>query len=59
MCETKCERKCHSNDLPLVVGGIVVYELAVIIVLLILILTDLDREPAIPNSAPEEAAAEE
>lgn len=58
MSETKCERNCH-NDLPLVIGGILVYELAIIIVLLILILTDLDRDPCTLDTTPGETTSEE
>jgi|GEM_PF-5333511 len=44
MSEDKCVCKGNtdSKELPVVIGGIVVYELAIIIVLLVLIFLDLD-----------------
>ena len=44
MSEKNCECKCNtdSKEFPVVIGGIVVYELAVIIVLLILIFFELN-----------------
>lgn len=49
MSDKKCDCKCNPNpnhkDFPVVIGGIVVYELAIIIVLLILIYLDLDNVP--------------
>lgn len=37
-----CKNKCNSKELPVLIGGIVVYELAIIIGLLVLIFLDLD-----------------
>jgi hypothetical protein len=59
MSEKKCECKCNSNpkELPVMMGGIVVYELAIIIVLLILIYLDLnapcEKSQAIPSEQEE------
>jgi hypothetical protein len=52
MSEKKCECKCNSKpkELPVMMGGIVVYELAIIIVLLILIYLDLDAPCENPHS---------
>lgn len=41
-CECKCKSKCNSKDLPILIGGIIVYELAIIIGLLVLIFLDCD-----------------
>ncbi|ODA42986.1 hypothetical protein [Desulfosporosinus sp. BG] len=41
-CECKCKSKSTSKELPVLIGGIVVYELAIIIGLLVLIFLDFD-----------------
>lgn len=52
MSEKKYECKCNTNskELPVVMGGIVVYELAIIIFLLVLIYFDLDVPCEKPHS---------
>jgi hypothetical protein len=42
MDKCKCRCEISSKELPLIIGGILVYELATIIVLLFLILIDMD-----------------
>lgn len=44
MSEKKCECKCNSNtkEFPVIIGGIVIYELAIIIIMLVLIFFELD-----------------
>ncbi|AET68115.1 hypothetical protein Desor_2561 [Desulfosporosinus orientis DSM 765] len=45
--------KIESKDLPIVIGGIIVYELAIITVLMVLIYLDLD-EPCCQGSCVKE-----
>lgn len=40
--KSSCKCKCDSTDTP-VIGSIIVYELAAVIILLIFILWDLDK----------------
>lgn len=51
MSEKSCACKCNSDskEFPVIIGGIVVYELAIIIVLLILIYLEFDA----PNETQE------
>ena len=62
MSEKKCKSKYDFQGLPMVIGGIVVYELAVIIVLLVLILIDFDeslsKKPLSITTEPEETGSE-
>ena len=48
--KSECKCKCNSKEFPVVIGGIVVYELAIIIVLLVLIFFDLDAPCDKPHS---------
>lgn len=52
MSEKNCVCKCNtdSKEFPVVIGGIVVYELAIIIVLLVLIFFELDAPSENPES---------
>jgi len=52
MSEKKCECKCNSNskEFPVLIGGIIVYELAIVIILLVLIFFDLDAPCDKPHS---------
>lgn len=45
-----CKGKCDSKELPVVIGGIIVYELAIIIGLLVLIFLELDPPCKKPHS---------
>ena len=56
MCEKKCSCKCKPKDLPVLIGGIVVYELAIIIVLLVLTLFNSDPPCEINEQMTEQAA---
>lgn len=64
MSDKKCECKCNStsNELLGVIGGIVVYELAIVIILLVLIFFDLDapcEEPPSNTTEPEGTSPKE
>jgi len=57
-----CKSKCDSKELPILIGGIVVYELAIIIGLLVLIFLNLDtpcQKPQSCNLESEEVILEE
>lgn len=61
MSEKNCVCKCNSEskEFPVVIGGIVVYELAIIIVLLILIYLEFDAPSENLESTTSSAEAEE
>ncbi|EGW41613.1 hypothetical protein [Desulfosporosinus sp. OT] len=50
-CECKCKSKSSSKELPVLIGGIVVYELAIIIGLLVLIFLDCDAPCEKPQTS--------
>jgi len=55
--KSACKCKCDSKDAP-VTGNIIVYELAVIIILLIFILLDLDKLSEQPTNDLEQSREE-
>lgn len=53
MGEEKCDYRLNSKDIALVIGGIIAYELAIIIFLLVLILMD-NEQPCCNKNVEEE-----